>query len=127
MTTSHLQHLATLAPELASAAKASLDYWSPEPTPPTVLAGDLARSLVANVEFLRPSTLRSVFDLCETAILEGSAEEQAAFATGFLEGLQHADGRGDFDFRTVAGFLGPTSKAHCQAMDRFHCARTRGL
>ena len=127
MTTSRLQQLATLAPELASAAEASAAYWSPEPTPPTVLAGDLALALACNVRLLPPSTLQAAFGLCEAAIREGSSDEQAAFATGFLEALQHADGRGEFDFRTIAEFLGPRSKAHCQGMDKFHGARTRGL
>lgn len=127
MTKLRLQQLATLAPELASAAEVSAAYWSPEPTPPTVLAGDLALALASNVRLLSPSTLQSAFGLCEAAILEGTSEEQAAFATGFLEALQHADGRGEFDFRAVAEFLGPRSKAHCQGMDEFRGARTSGL
>uniref|UniRef100_B0SX27 DUF7674 domain-containing protein n=1 Tax=Caulobacter sp. (strain K31) TaxID=366602 RepID=B0SX27_CAUSK len=127
MMVSRLQRLATLAPELAAAAQASADYWSPEPPPTTVLAGDLADALSSNVLLMTPSTLQAAFALCEEAILDGSTDEQAAFATGFLEALQHADGRGDFDFRTVAGFLGPTSRRHCQGMDEFHGARTRGL
>ena len=127
MTTPRLQQLAALAPELATAAKVSADYWSPDPTPPTILAGGLADALSAHVQLMPPSTLQSVFALCEAAILEGSSEEKAAFATGFLEALQHADGRGEFDFRTIAAFLGAASKAHCEGMDRFHSAQTRGL
>lgn len=127
MSASRLLQLATLAPELATAAKASADYWTPEPPPLTVLASDLAWAIASNVQHLSRATLQSVFDLCEAAILDAPPEEQAAFATGFLEALQHADGRDEFDFRTVAEFLGPISRSHCQRMDTFHGTNTRGL
>lgn len=127
MTIPRLQQLAILAPQLATAAEESATYWSPEQPPPTVLAADLAGALVSSARLLTPSTLQAVFELCEAAIVEGSPEEQAAFATGFLEALQHADGRDQFDFRSIVPFLGATSKAHCEGMDRFHGARTRGL
>lgn len=127
MTLPRLQHLATLAPQLATVARESADDWSPDEPPSTILAGDLAMALAANVQILPPSTLRSVFELCEIALVEGSPDEQAAFATGFLEALQHADGAGKFDFSVIAPFLGPQSKAHCKAMDDVHRGRTRGL
>jgi len=127
MNAPRLRQLANLAPQLATAATESAAYWSPEPPPLTTLAADLAHALASNVGHLPPSTLHSAFELCEAAIVEGSAEEQAAFATGFLEALQHADGRGEFDFRSIAPFLGAASKAHCEGMDSFHGARTRGL
>lgn len=124
MNTPRLRQLATLAPQLATAARESAAYWSPEPPPPTILAADLASALVSNVGLLPPSTLQSAFELCEAAVVEGSPEEQAAFATGFLEALQNADGRGEFDFQTIVPFLGAASKAHCEGMDGFHGVRT---
>lgn len=127
MTTTRLQRLATLAPDLSTAAQATAAYWSPETPPPTVLAGELAGAFASNFQRLSSSAVSAVFDLCEEAIREGSSDEQAAFATGFLEGLQHADGNGDFDFRAIAAFLGPASKAHCKGMDRFYGVRTPGL
>ncbi|MGH7021053.1 MAG: DUF7674 family protein [Brevundimonas sp.] len=127
MNAPRLQQLATLAPQLATAATESAAYWSPEPPPLTILAADLADALASNVRLLPPATLQSAFELCEAAIVDGSPEEQAAFATGFLEALQHADGREDFDFRSIASFLGAASKAHCEGMDNFHGSRTRGL
>lgn len=127
MTMMRLQQLAAVAPELWTAAEATAAHWSPEPPPPTVLAGDLARALAANFQGLPSSTVSAALDLCEEAILEGSPDEQATFATGFLEALQNADGRGTFDFQAIAALLGSASRAHCEAMDRFHGARTRGL
>jgi hypothetical protein len=122
-----LRELATLAPRLASAATECAAYWSPEPPPLTVLATDLAVALASNVGLLPPATLQSAFDLCEAAIVEGAPEEKGAFATGFLEALQHAAEREDFDFRSIAPFLGAASKAHCEAIDSLHGVRTRGL
>jgi hypothetical protein len=127
MNAPRLRQLATLAPQLASAARECAAYWNPEPPPLTILATDLAVALASNVRTLPPAALQLAFDLCEAAIVDGAPEEQAAFATGFLEALQHADGREDFDFRSIAPFLGAASKAHCEGMDTFHGAQTPSL
>ena len=127
MTAPRLHQLATLAPQLATAAKDSAAYWSPEQPPLTTLASELAQALASNAKLIPPQTLRSAFELCEEAILKGSPEEQAAFATGFLEALQHADGREEFDFRAIVPLLGEASKRLCECMDSFHGTRTRGL
>jgi hypothetical protein len=127
MTTSRLQQLADLAPQLAAVAKESAAYWSPDQPPSTVLAGELAQALALNVGRISPQQLKAAFDLCEDALAAGSEEERATFATGFLEGLQHEDGYGRFDFRVVANLLGPLSKAHCVAMDQSYGVQTPGL
>ncbi len=93
----------------------------------TLAGARLAEALIENFDQLPQTTVRSVFELCEQALEDGSAEEQAAFSTGFLEALQHADGRLAFDFTELIGFLGAKSKAHCLSMDKFWKATTRGL
>ncbi|WP_446471641.1 DUF7674 family protein [Bradyrhizobium archetypum] len=101
--------------------------WSPEMVPVTLVGTALAEALVEHFNRLPNSTIHSVFELCEQALENGSAQERAALSIGFLESLQHADSTKAFDFRSVIGFLGPKSREHCSAMDRFWRATTTGL
>jgi hypothetical protein len=124
---SYLDRIAGLAPQLRESFDTLTAEWSPEVVPVTVAGAGLARALIEHFEQLPRNTVKSVFELCEQALDNGSAEEQAALATGFLESLQHADGRGTFDFRALVSFLGPRSRKHCLAMDAFWKTPTRGL
>jgi hypothetical protein len=123
----YLDRIADLAPQLREALATLKAEWSPEVVPVTVAGAGLAQALIEHFEQLPKDTVRSVLDLCEQALGNGSAEEQAALSTGFLESLQHADGERAFDFRSLVSFLGPKSKEHCLAMDEFWKATTRGL
>jgi len=124
MTSDLLRHLGSLSADLQDAYDAEWAYWSPEEPPRTILAGRLADAFTTAPT--NPTLIRRVFETCETALADDHPDA-TAIATGFLEALQHADGRGTFDFRTVAPFLGPRSRGHCEAMDAFYGARTRGL
>lgn len=124
MGTDALRELANLSPDLQTVFDRECANWAPEEPPRTILAAQLADALVEGS--VDQATLRRVFDLCENVLAEGHADA-AAMATGFLEALQHADGRGTFDFRPIAQLLGPASRAHCNRMDAFHGAKTRGL
>lgn len=123
----HLDRIAGLAPQLRESLDTLAAEWSPEVVPVTVAGAGLAKALVEHFEQLPKDTVKSVFELCERALDNGSAEEQAALSTGFLESLQHADGERTFDFRALVSFLGPKSKEHCLAMDEFWKVTTRGL
>jgi hypothetical protein len=124
---SYFDRIADLAPQLRESFDRLTVEWSPEAVPVTVAGARLANALIEHFEQLPTNTVKSVFELCEQALDDGSAEEQAALATGFLEALQHADGRETFDFRALVSFLGPKSREHCLAMDAFWKATTRGL
>jgi len=119
--------IANLAPQLSKPLDALRAEWAPGGVPVTLAGARLAEALIENFDQLPQCTLRSVFELCEQGLKDGSAEEQAALSTGFLEALQHADGRRAFDFTALIGFLGARSKEHCVSMDEFWKATTRGL
>lgn len=124
MTDDLLHALSDLDPALQAAAEAERLYWEPDRPPRSALAGELARAFSdASID---QEVLRKAFEICEAALVQNHPDADA-LATGFLEGLQHADGRGAFDFFPVAAFLGPRSREHCQRMDKFHGAKTRGL
>ncbi|UPK02597.1 hypothetical protein [Bradyrhizobium sp. 170] len=123
----YLDRIAGLAPQLKESLDTLKAEWSPEVVPVTVAGAGLAHAIVEHFEQLPKDTMKSVFELCEQALENGSAEEQIALSTGFLESLQHADGKRAFDFRALVSFLGPKSKEHCLAMDKFWKATTRGL
>jgi hypothetical protein len=123
----YLDRIADLAPQLKEPLDTLIAEWSPEVVPVTVAGARLAEALIEQFAQLPKDTVRSVFELCEQALDKGSAEEQAALSTGFLESLQHADGKRVFDFRALVSFLGPKSKEHCLAMDEYWKATTRGL
>ncbi|MHC4040466.1 DUF7674 family protein [Bradyrhizobium sp. 23AC] len=124
---SYLERIADLAPQLREVLAELKAEWSTEVVPVTLVGAGLAEALVEHFNRLPKSTIQSVIELCEQALEDGSAQERAALSTGFLESLQHADGTKAFDFRSVAGFLGPKSREHCSAMDRFWKATTSGL
>ena len=124
---SYPERIADLAPQLREALAKLNAEWSPEVVPITLAGTGLAEALVEHFNRLPKSTIQSVFELCEKALEDGSAQERAALATGFLESLQHADGTKAFDFRSVANLLGPKSREHCSAMDRFWKVTSRGL
>ena len=123
----YLDRIADLAPQLRESLDTLKADWSPEVVPVTIAGAGLAQALIEHFEQLPKSTVKSVFEFCEQALDNGSAGEQAALSTGFLESLQHADGKRAFDFRALVSFLGPKSKEHCLAMDAFWGATTRGL
>jgi hypothetical protein len=123
----YLDRIADLAPQLRESLATLNAEWSPEVVPITVAGGGLAQALIEHFEQLPKDTVRSVFELCEQVLDNGSAEEQAALSTGFLETLQHADGERLFDFKALISYLGPKSKEHCLAMDEFWKVTTRGL
>jgi len=124
---SALVQIAKISPQLKTAYDAELEYWHPESPSLTTLAGTLATAVSLNLADLSDATLADIFAICETALNNGEMDEANAIATGFLEGLQHADSRGDFNFAQVVHYLGQASTAHCKAMDRFHGTSTRGL
>jgi hypothetical protein len=123
----YLDRIADLAPQLREPLDTLKAEWSPEVVPVTVAGAGLAHALIEHFEQLPENKIRSVFELCERALLDGSAEEKAALTTGFLESLQHADDKREFDFGALVSFLGPKSKEHCLTMDEFWKATTRGL
>ena len=117
-----LEQLADSAPQLRSAYESEAEWWKPETPPRTILAGALARSVVADTNDISEAALTKIFTICESALRDQSDDAEAV-ATGFLEGLQH----GHFDFGRVPVAFGPLSRLHCEAMDRFHGAATKGL
>lgn len=121
-----LEQLADSDPHLRIAYDLEAAEWEQGQPPRTILASALAHSFIDYVDAIPEGAVSSIFSICE-ATLQAGSEDSTSMATGFLETLQHADGRDDFDFSRVVPFLGPRSKAHCEAMDRFHGAATRGL
>jgi hypothetical protein len=79
-----------------------------------------------NVRSFSDETLTAIFTVCEEAIQNG-ADEGNAIATGFLEALQNAADRDEFDFSRITSHLGAASKAHCIAMDKFYGVVTPGI
>lgn len=122
-----INDLGNLAPELRLALDEEIAWWAPDLPPVTIAAGTLATSLSVKVSHIPPEVLREIFSRCEEALSLPPTDDGDALVTGFLEGLQHADGRGDFDFTIIASYLGPKSRAHCVGMDAFYGATTRGL
>jgi hypothetical protein len=108
------------------AARAELlSDWRQETPPLSLIMAAYARAICSHVDGLSPEQRRQLFSLVEELLEHGDDEVSTAIATCFLEGLQNASDR--FDFRQVAPFLGPLSRSHCVAMDRFHGICTRGL
>jgi hypothetical protein len=126
MSMSYLLRLAALSSELGVILSQEQLYWSPENPPVTTIAAALAKGVQHNVHSFRLETLAAIFAVCEEAIQNGGAEGDA-FATGFLETLQNAAGRDEFDFNQITTHLGSASKAHCIAMDKFYGVPTSGL
>ncbi|MFD2577582.1 hypothetical protein ACFSTD_02255 [Novosphingobium colocasiae] len=122
-----LEQIADTAPSLRTAYDTEVSYWMPESPPGTTLAGALASALARHVAEIPADALSKIFATCETVMHHGSTYDAEVVATGFLEGLQHANDRGDFDFRQIAKYLGAKSHAHCVAMDEFHGSSSPGL
>jgi hypothetical protein len=123
---SYFFRLAALSPELGAILAQEQSYWSPETPPATTTAAALAKGMQHNAHSFTLATLAAIFAVCEEA-MQSSSDEADAFATGFLEALQNAAGRDEFDFSQIIAHLGTVSKAHCVAMDKFYGVITPGL
>jgi hypothetical protein len=123
---SYLLRLAELSPELMATFLLEQSYWLPDTPPQTATAAALATGMRDNVRSFSDETLTAIFTICEEAI-QNSSDEGNAFATGFLEPLQNAAGRNEFDFTRIASHLGAASKAHCVAIDKFYGVVTPGI
>jgi hypothetical protein len=71
----YLDRIAGLAPQLRESLDALTAEWSPEVVPVTVAGGGLANALVEHFEQLPKVTVKSVLELCEQALGDGSAED----------------------------------------------------
>ncbi|RWE65841.1 hypothetical protein [Mesorhizobium sp.] len=123
----YIDKIADPTPELRVALDDLAAQWSPSPLPSTIAAACLADTLVSNISRIPVNAVKVIFGLCEEALQQGSADDKADIATGFLEALQNADSSGHFDFTTIVAFLGSASKEHCRGMDRFYGVTTSGL
>ena len=124
---SPLEQIADTSPLLKSYFDAEVSYWHPEKAPSSALASALARRLSQCASEIPDNTMAKIFAICEAVSESGSTADREGIMTGFLEGLQHADGRREFDFNRVATHLGKASRSHCEGVDRFHGTSTRGL
>ncbi|WP_457155689.1 DUF7674 family protein [Mesorhizobium sp. P5_C1] len=118
--------IADQTPELRHTLRDFAAQWAPSAFPSTIAAAELAETLISNLGKTPENVVKGVFQLCEEGLRESSAKDNADIAT-FLEALQNAADRGDFDFATIVEFLGPASKEYCRGMDRFYGSTTAGL
>lgn len=81
-------------------------------------AARLADAFVVTVPELTQDQRRQVLGTLEGVLCEGSQDDVAAVATGFLEALLNAWDNG-FDLRLVWDDLGPESRSHCLAWNKF--------
>ncbi|MFT4117896.1 hypothetical protein [Bradyrhizobium sp.] len=122
----YLERIAELAPQLGEVVAKLKAECSPDATPVAVVGVGLAKAVIEHFDRLTKRIIRSVFEFCEDA-LDGSTQDLAALSMGFLESLQDANDTKAFDFTSVIGFLGPKSREHCSAMDRFWKTMPRAL
>ena len=113
------ERLTVLAPELAEADAEHVAWWAPDPVPPTIRMGKLATAMVDAGATLSLDQVTALFDTVEDLLVHGNDDVQTAVATGFLEQLMEEVAAGRVDMATVAEFLGPASRAHCEAWEQF--------
>lgn len=93
--------------------------WGPDGPPPmTMRLGALAHAFVEHAVDFDPDQRAEMFDLLERVLASGSEVDGAAAATGFFEALLNDYDRG-FDLGSVWPYIGPQSRAHCQAWNAF--------
>jgi hypothetical protein len=122
-----LRQFDALHPSLRRRRERLAAEWFPDDPPLSLVMGDYAHALSEDIEQFDPPTLRALFAAVEETLAAEEEPAAAAVATGFLECLQGRDSGGSFDFRRIAGFLGPSSRAYCRAWDEFTGAITPGL
>ncbi|GAA0663799.1 hypothetical protein GCM10010193_14000 [Kitasatospora atroaurantiaca] len=81
-------------------------------------AAQLADAFVGTASELTQDQRRQVLGTLEEALCQGSEDDAAAVATGFLEALLNAWDNG-FDLRLVWDDLGPESQSYCLAWNKF--------
>jgi hypothetical protein len=113
------QALAAIAPALAAADAEAVADWAPDEVPPTIRMGGLARAMVAAAGDLTLDEVRGIFAMVEDLMVDGPEDVRVAVATGFLEDLMSELAHGRVDMATIAEFLGPASRAHCEAWEQF--------
>jgi hypothetical protein len=99
------------------------DAWSPG------FVSDALTSLAASRlgELGEEGLIQDLFEFAELVLRTGTAAEQEAIATRFLEDLLNMGGSGRFDLEHMLPYLGPLSAEHCRGWDEFNGVRTPGL
>ncbi|MFC8448743.1 hypothetical protein [Kitasatospora sp. NPDC057223] len=97
----------------------------PDWLPGTIRLGRIGQSFADRADELTPAQRRLVLRVLERELAVGSEETVAAIATGFFEALLNAWDQG-FDLRPAWEEMGPESRAHCRAWNRFGGIREPG-
>jgi hypothetical protein len=76
-----------VSPGLHATYMETLDYWSPEEPPTTILFGDLGIRIADDFEKVDAAVNSQIFSLIETAIISGDDALITAIATGTIEAV----------------------------------------
>src|SRR5690349_908059 len=96
----YIDKIADQTPELRRTLDDFAVQWPHSAFPSTIAAAQLAETFIWNLENTPENVVKIVFRLCEEGLQQGSANDKADIATGFLEALQNASDQGQFDFAT---------------------------
>ncbi|MBD3388146.1 MAG: hypothetical protein GF414_04315 [Candidatus Altiarchaeales archaeon] len=108
-----------LTPAFKESWEAHLRYWSDEEPGLCNDMAALSRYIAARIANEHFDDLGGVFDLIELLLREGDQEVKDATATCFLENLANASSAKKIDANKFIHLLGPKSRAHWRAWDRF--------
>lgn len=115
-------------PSFSDAWQAHLDYWGDEVPG---LCNDMTAFSRYVTDLLNSSeqveNLAEIFNLIEYLLINGDQVVGDAVATCFLENLINVSSTEKLDSRKFVSFLGPESRAYCQAWDDFTGVHTDGL
>lgn len=104
---------------------ATVDQWLTDDgsISPCAVFGDLSTIVAERFEAGEFDGAEQLFELVERCIVQGSEEVAAGATTCFLEGIINRAGTGSL----AVHFMGPQSKSHCRAWDKFTGVKTQGL
>jgi len=109
------------APGLREAVRGDAD---PDPDIPTLWAGTVGRAVAATLTGLSPDDRAATFAVIERHLAGGSQLLRDVISTGLLEALASEVSGGRLDGPTLAGLLGPQSRAYLDAWDQLTLGRS---
>jgi hypothetical protein len=114
-----MQRLSAASARLATLIAEAVAEWAPDAPPPTVVMGSVGRALVEHCDEFTDGELAIILGTVEDVLLSQPESIKDIVATGLLEAVLHAGDKFPLPLARVMRFVGPQSRAYCEAWNEF--------
>jgi hypothetical protein len=114
-------------PEFGQAWEDHRNYWKGEEAGLCNDVSAFSDYVADQINQGKRDNLKTIFDLTEELLTDGDQDVKTVAATCFLENLQNKASANGLYSPDFVPFLGPNSRAYCEAWDSFTGVKTEGL